>query len=412
MRALARLAPVLVVVFVAACPPKPAPKRAPAATAPAPAPRRFDVGAAFAQELEQQQTHEVAAADGSFKAMLEASSPPAVAPGEGFTSLSAPLDKATSTCFVYPQLKDVGELVRLLVAESLDKAAPNHEWIDVHGDQVAGWGYVVARARYTVDGPSGKLVGDYKIAASARDKTTVACLLDAPGLYASFERQLRGLLGSLQVASSAPKPAEASITRVQVPGKLVVMSRSAKSAKGSSTVSVTYSSSLAIGEGGVLVTSDDASTQTFVRGRLDAGSYASFSGGQMLYNVQAERHHKKYRVSGTGRNGPVSGEFRVEQDIMDSARENAEVCKVRDGKLPEVRLFQYDPSGEPLQVKSTLIQKSPSPEGDVVAKAEGGATASELFVKLDESCDLASGTLKAGGMTMQLERMWHEKAAP
>jgi hypothetical protein len=410
MRALARLAPVLVVVFVAACPPKPAPKPAPAASAAPAAPKPFDVAGAFAQELEQQPNHEVAAADGSFKATLEASSPPQVTPGEGLTSLSAPLEKATSTCFVYPQLKDVGELVRLLVAESLDKAAPNHEWIDVHGDQVAGWGYVMARARYVVDGPKGKLVGDYKIAASARDKTTVACLLDAPGLYATFERQLRGLLGSLQVAAGSPKPAEASITRAQVPGKLVVMSRSAKNVKGNGTASVTYSSSLAIGEGGALVTSDDASTQTFVRGRLDAGSYASFSGGQLLYNVQVERHHKKYRVSGTVKGSPASGEFRVEQDIMDSARENAEVCKVRDGKQPEVRLFQYDPSGDPLQVKTTLIQKSPSPEGDVVAKAEGGTSGGELFVKLDETCDLASGTLKAGDLTMQLERMWHEKA--
>jgi hypothetical protein len=416
MRAAGLFVAGLLVLALGGCPPRPAPKRAASAGAPATAAaaKPFDVESALSHELEQQPNHEIAAADGSFKATLEATSPPTVTAGEGFTSIAAPLDKYTLTCFVYPQLKDVAELVRLIVADSLDKAAPNHEWIDVHGDQVAGWGYVVARSRYVVDGPKGKLVGDFKIAASARDQTTVACLLDAPGLYATFERGLRGLLGSLDVATShaLPKPVEASITRAQVPGRLVMMSRSAKTPKGGATVAVTYSASLSIGEGGTLVTSDEASTQSFKSGKLDGGSYASFSAGHMVYNLQLERHHKKYRVTGTAQDKPVEGEFRVEADIMDSERENAEVCKVRDGKAPEVRLYQYDPSADPLQVKTTLIAKSPSPEGEVVARPEGGEQGTELFVKLDQTCDMQSAVLKAGSMTMHLERMWHEKATP
>jgi hypothetical protein len=144
MRAPGRFALGILLLACGGCPPKPAPKRAPpsaqASGGQAAAPRTFDIDKALAQELEQQPSHPVAAPDGSFKANLEASSPPEVSAGQGFTKIVAPLDHAKLACFVYPQVKDVAELIRLIAADTLDKAAPDHEWADVHGYQVAGWG--------------------------------------------------------------------------------------------------------------------------------------------------------------------------------------------------------------------------------------------------------------------------------
>jgi hypothetical protein len=416
MRASGRFAHcVTILLTVGACSgPKPAPKRAPTPAAPSAqaAPKRVDVKALLARELEPQANHQVAAADGSFTATMEASRAPQLTPREGSIRIVAPLGESPLTCFVYPQVKDAGDLVRQVVADTLDKAAPNNRWVDVRADQVAGWGYVMARANYEVDGPKGKLVGDFKIAASVRDQTSVVCHFGAPGLYATFERALRVFLGSLDVAAirNRAKPVESSITRAQEPGRAVTLSRSDSTLQGKSLVSLTFSTTLSISPEGKLVTSDQAAAETFARGRLETGSYASFSGGTMDYKLDLERHHRKYRISGSAQGNPVTGEFMVEGGIMDSERANAEVCKVRDGKETQVALVVYRPDIDPLNATTRLVTKSTTPDGDVVVKVEGAKPA-DTSVRLDEGCDMQSGTLKAGTATMALERLWHEKPA-
>jgi hypothetical protein len=370
----------------------------------------IDVEALLAKELDPQATHPLAAADGSFKATLEGTSPPQVTAGEGFTQIAAPLGEYPIMCFVYAAAKDAGEVIRVMIENTLTKAAPRHQFVDVRGDQVNGWGYVVARAHYLVDSPEGKAVGDFKIAASVKNETTVMCLMDAPGYYGTFERALRGFLGTIELKKKAklPKPLEMSITRGQMAGRMVSISRSSEARQGKGRVVARFSTRLSIGAEGTLDTSDDASTETFVKGALDTGIYASQSGGHMEYNLQLKRDSKSYKVSGTVQDKPIAAEFPAETAILDNDRSNAEVCKVRDGKAPQVALIDYSPDIDPMHPSTTVVEKNGTPDGDVKARLEG-AQGAEMFMRLDDKCDLAGGTMKLGPVSMQFERLWHEK---
>ena len=328
--------------------------------------------------------------------------------------INAPLAEHALMCFVYPSAKDAGEVVRYMVENTLAKAAPQHQWVDVRADQVKGWGYVAARAHYLVDSPDGKLLGDFKIAASAHQDTTLVCVLDAPGLYATFERSLRGMLGSLQVKKgSSPKPVGMSILRGQIPGRLVTLERKYQLKKGNSKMALSYSTTLAITPDGRLSTSDDASAETYAKGSLESGMYASATDGQAQYNLALTRENKSYKVSGTLQNRPVASEFSAEPAFLDNDRSSAEVCKVRNGKQPQVTLVNYSPDVDPLRPSAMLVEKSATPEGDVRLTRQGVSDA-QMFVHLDKKCDIEGGTVKVGAVSVQLERIWHDKpkAAP
>jgi hypothetical protein len=371
----------------------------------------IDVEALLAKELDQQAIHPVVAADGSFKAKLEASSPPEVTVTEGgVAQISAPLGEYPLMCFVYDGAKDTGEVIRVMVENTLQKAAPHHQFVDVRGDQVEGWGYVVARAHYLIDSPKGKMVGDFKIAASVKNETTVMCLLDAPGLYGTFERALRGFLGTLDVkkAKKLPKPSEVSITRGQMPGHIVTISRSYETKQGGKRIVAKFTTSLSLGAEGTLGTSDDASTEIFTKGALDSGTYASQSGGHMEYSLTLKKENKSYKVAGTVQDKPVAAEFPAEAGFLDNDKSNAEVCKVRDGKAPSVSLVDYSPDLDPIHPSTTVIEKNGTPDGDVKMRLQG-AEGAEMLMRLDEKCDLAGGTMKLGPVSMEIERLWHEK---
>jgi hypothetical protein len=214
-------------------------------------------------------------------------------------------------CFVYPGAKDAGEVVRYMVENTLTKAAPEHQWVDVRGDQMKGRAYVVARAHYLVDTPQGKLLGDFKIAASSQQDASVVCVLDTPGLYGAFERAVRGFLGSLQPKKvPGPKPVAISIVRGQIPGRLVTLERSYSLKKGGSKMSLTYSTTLAIGSVGKLSTGDDASAKVFTKGSLESGQYASAADGHTLYNLALKRESNAYKVAGVVQDKQVAGDLR------------------------------------------------------------------------------------------------------
>ena len=371
----------------------------------------IDTQALLAKELEPQKTHPVAAADGSFKSTVEATSPPQVVAGEGFVQVSAPLGEQPLLCFFYPEAKDTGEVVRYMVANTLDKAAPDHQWVDVRADQVKGWGYVAARAHYLVDAPNGKALGDFKIAASVRQDSTIVCVLDSPGLYGAFERAVRGFLGSLQVKKKpgAPRPDAVAIIRGQVPGRLVSLERTYRLNKGKAKLSLSFNTTLAISPEGKLSTSDGASVETFAKGALESGQYASAADGQALYNIALRREANLYKVSGTVQDRPLTSEFATEPLLLDDERSTAEICKVRNGKQPQFAMVDYKPDSDPLRPSTTLIEKNSTPDGDVRLTPNGSAN-TQMFIRLDKKCDIEGGTMKIGSVSVELQRLWHEKS--
>jgi hypothetical protein len=408
MRPLAGIAPLLG-VFVIACAGAKPPAQTPASAAPAESEApRADVEALLAAEIEPQPQQPVAAADGSFRASLESTKPPEIAAKDGLTMVQGQLGEGPFVCLVYLDVRDIGELVGH-AAETSFGGGTRHEWVDVHGDQIQGSGYLMGRAHYLAE--DNKL-GDLKVGAAASSQATLLCIHDGPGQYASFERALRGFISTLEVAAHAePQPIDRTITRAQVPGKMVTITRSFAVAQGKERVSHSYSATLALGAKGELAIAEDGSMETFEKGTLKSGRYISADGGQLKYQIALERDKKTYKISGTLDEKPIASEFPVDPaGFLDEEQRTAQVCKVRDGKLPRFALVDYDPDSDPLHPSTGIYEKNDTPDGELKLRIEGQDGGAEVFLKLDEACEPAGGTVKAGGMTVQVERIFHEKS--
>jgi len=402
----------LVLLMTACAAPKPAAVRPASESAEVP-PKETEAAIlsaeqALARELDTLPIRDVVVPGGAFTSQLETAGIPEVSLEDGYVQLRAPFGDSELSCVVYLEAKDLGEVIRLMTDATLAKVAAQHNWVDVHGDQVGGWGYLLGRATYLFESDKGKLLGDFKIAASVRGNATVVCLLDAPGYYASFERALRTFLGSLDVAADREleKPARLSITRTQVRGRLLGMSRDEHLNNEEGAALRSYSTRLVIGQEGKLQTSDVASGQVYdKKGVLQSGSYVTVTNGEVEYEIELARDGKVYRVAGTLDGKPLVAEFKVEGGIRDSRQSNAQVCLVRDGKKNEALIYSYVPSVEPLKASTTRIVKSSSADADVVATL-GEGDAATIRGRLDNECDLARGVIAVGGGSIELERLF------
>lgn len=371
------------------------------------APPPVDVAAMFAAEQAQQSIHLLSTPDGKLKARIEATTTPTVALEDGFVMITAPNGPTAVQCFAYPERKDTAEVLRILADSTVGKAAPQHRWVDVHGDQTAGWPYLVARAHYFVESPNGKMVGDFKIAASSRGETTLACLFDAPGHYASFERIVRGLLESLDTAENRERkePMKAEITRTQLPGRMVSLSSNEKHKDGAAQVVYTYEAMLTVGPEGSLATSDDASTVTYRKGRVEKATYAQANHGEIDYSLELVSKKDLYTVTGTVQDKPFTTEFTVKGGLPDSERENAAACEVHRGKKPSNEVLGYIPDADPSVPTPMRFEKSPDPANHLrllLGKLEGLT----MDVTVDADCEMLKGTLRAGEVAIEIERLW------
>jgi hypothetical protein len=395
--------------------PAPAPKPAEtaggekpaAAVEPAP---QADIAALFAQEQAQQSVHLISTADGKLRAQIEAATTPTVEPADGFVVITAPNGPTAIQCFAYPERKDTAEVLRVLAASTLGKAAPEHQWVDVHGDHANGWPYVIARAHYLVSTPQGKMAGDFKIASSSRGATTVACLYDAPGHYATFERVVRGLLETLDTAENRaePKPLEAEITRTRLAGRMVSLSLHEKHKEGNAEVVEGYDASITIGPEGGLETNDDASTETYRKGRLESATYAQSKEGAIDYMLELASKKDLYTVAGTVQEKPFKADFAVAGGLPDPKRSDAVVCDVHRGKKPSGELLSYIPDADPSGPTPMTFEKSPTP-GSHLRMSLGKMGAMVVDVTVDDDCEMVKGSMNAGGVAIEIERIWTDE---
>lgn len=369
------------------------------------------LAALFERENAALPTQPVASSDGAVQAELETSGAPTIALRDDVYEIAAPFvaDQALH-CVVTKEARDTGDVIRVLSAATLSKAAPQHEWVDVHADHVDGWGYVIGRAKYVVEGKGGKLMGDYKVAASTRGDTTALCLLDVPGYYQSFERAARSFFGSLQTAANRAQAlaSEESITRAQVAGKLASITREAHYKKGKTVEHSSFTTELMIGPDGRLQTSDDGNHVTYQRGRLEKGKYASNVAGELEHSLELSAKGKSYQVSGTVQDAPVQAEFVVKEGLPDRARVLSAFCSVRKGKKRRVELSEFEPSLSPVAATPYVLEKASAAPAEVVATlgAQGGV---KMALELDEECDVLRGTVELGGTTLSLERLFQVK---
>jgi hypothetical protein len=369
-----------------------------------------DVAAMFAAEQAEQPVHLIGTPDGKLKARMEATTTPSVAAEDGLIIITAPNGPSAIQCFVSPARKDTAEVLRLLADGTLGKAAPDHRWVDVHGDQAGGWPYVVARAHYVVETPKGRLAGDFKIASSARGETTVACLYDAPGHYASFERALRGLLETLDTAENRalPKALKSEITRTRLDGRMVSVSLNETRKDGKAEVFESFDAMLTLGPEGTLASSDSAKTETYRKGRLESATYAQSKHGEMDYQLELSSKKDAYSVTGTVQDKPFTAEFTVAGGLPDSDRSDAAACVVHRGKKPSSEIVGYVPDADPSAPTPMRFEKSSDPTNHL--RVSLGKTQGLLMdVKVDADCAMESGIMRAGEVAIEIERLWIEK---
>lgn len=369
-----------------------------------------DVAAMFAAEQAQQPVHLIGTPDGKLKARIEATTTPTVTVEDGLIIITAPNGPGDIQCFASPARKDSAEVLRLMAEGTLGKAAPDHRWVEVHGDQAGGWPYIIARAHYFVQTPQGKLAGDFKIASSARGETTVACLYDAPGHYASFERVLRGLLETLDTAENRElaKPQRAEITRTRLEGRMVSLSLNETRKDGKGEVFESFDAMLTLGPEGTLASSDSAKTETFRKGRLERATYAQSKHGEMDYSLELTSKKDAYSITGTLQDKPFTAEFTVPGGLPDAERGDQAACVVHRGKKPSSEILGYVPDADPSAPTPMHFEKSPDPANHLrvsLGKQQGLI----MDVRVDADCAMEKGIMRAGEVAIEIERLWINK---
>jgi hypothetical protein len=364
---------------------------------------RLDAEAAFRKESEPLAPQPVQAAD--FKASIESAYAVEVIAKQGFTQINGQLGEGWLSCAVYPGEQPILDMLAYPASAVLTE---NRGWLDVHGDQIEGVAYVLARARHD----DGHQVGDLKVGAAVLPGVSVVCAHDAPGLYASFERVLRGFIASLELAEppKQPAPSERSIVRVQNPGRFVELKRMFTYEEPGETRYRRVFTSLRIDDGGALTSTDETIVTHFAHGTLQAGEYTQATNGQSAFELHLKREGATFKVSGVLQGQPITGEFPALAGFRDERGNAAEVCKVRAGKLQQSMLLDFVPSHDPLHASTLVVEKNDTPEGDVRMKLEGDRQAAEMFVHLDEACEGASGIIKMGSESMPFERIFHQAA--
>ena len=141
-------------------------------------------------------------------------------------------------------------------------------------------------------------------------------------------------------------------------------------------------------------------------GKLHSGTYASASMGELAYSLELSSDHAKYTVKGTVQDKPVEATFDVKGGFLDSDRSNALACEVHHGKKPRVEMLEYTPSANPTGPTPFVVEKSQTPDADLLATV-GEKQAAQMLMKVDEKCEVEKGTLKVGAVSLELERLWH-----
>lgn len=367
--------------------------------------------AMLAEELAEQPIHELSSPDGSVRARIEASATPTVTPGEGLVTIVAPFGSAPVQCMVFPERKDAADMVRLMVDATLAKVAPQHQWVEVHGDQVRGWPYLIGRAHYLAETERGKLFGDFKIASSTRGATSVVCVHDSPGHYAGFERVLRSLLDTLDSASSRALELldEIEITRTRIPGRMVSMSVHELTLVKGARMIAAYEHTISIGAQGTLISSDDVSVRTYRKGLLQSATFVQASRGEIDYQLELNAGKKNhYSVTGTLQAKPFSAELDVPGGLLDDVKTDAIVCGVARGKKPTADMLDYAPDADPSAPTAMHFEKSQNAELPLhVTMGKDGAI--QMDAALDDECKFRKAAIAMGEISIELERLWIEK---
>lgn len=371
---------------------KPAQVPAPAASAPAPL-----KPATVERELQGLRPHAQQTPDGSIRLTVEASASPSLDTDQGAGALLAPLGDAQLQCFIYPRRFDLGRVVQSALKDLLPNAE-DRELTGLRAGQSDGRPYVIVRARYWLRTGQLSLPGDLKLAASAADDASVLCALDAPGLDATFERVLRGMLSSLSVTvDDGLVPAQQrEIVRTRRGQRAVgITERIRQPGEGHTVLRTSYQTTLRIAEDGSLVVADSSSVRRSRDGSILQARYVRYVDDEHDRTVHLTRMGDTYIVDGKAHGDVISTRFDVQGGLADSQSQQHMLC---DGHGQ--RLSVYAPEQNPTGATELLVEQADA--GHVRVRVGK----SHLDATIDDACQVIRGVVEQGGTSTELEQLW------
>jgi hypothetical protein len=85
------------------------------------------------------------------------------------------------------------------------------------------------------------------------------------------------------------------------------------------------------------------------------------------------------------------------------------VCDVHRGKKPTGELLSYIPDADPSAPTPMTFEKSTVP-GSHLRMSLGKMGAMVVDVTVDDDCEMVKGSMNAGGVAIEIERIWTDES--
>lgn len=241
----------------------------------------------------EQPVHDI---NGRFTAKVRATGSPSMSRSEGFTEVYWPIGATAKVeCLVFDARKEAADLVRRFEQILLKGARVEHR--EVTAGQLASRPFIGLRSEYL---GAAEARGLLKLMALHTGEGTVLCAHDEPGYDATFRGVVEDFMRSLTfVKSSESAYRYRDVFEVRVRDAAIGFVESWIGALAKGNERFIQSTSLLVVSGGNIDAHDLIRIETSdAKGALLAGTYASFSNGELQSSLELKPDAKGYRIGG------------------------------------------------------------------------------------------------------------------
>jgi hypothetical protein len=354
----------------------------------------------------------VKSADSAWTAQALSAADPAVqAAQDGTVVVDIPIGTATPVhCQIFKDAVDPGSTVAGFLAQSAQR---------VKFEQIVPAGvHVIKRAPavfldtlYTVDGASGKQVGNLKIAFYANDRRSILCLHDEGGYRASFAKVSSSFFESFQLkAAETIKPTYLDVSKTSIENMDIgfgVTKVLPGETKGGKTYSTQNTSFIPVSPGEMAIKDDLSIIQVDAQGRMIKGVWVEAEGGELALQIKLTSGPKGgYSYEGSVSGKPVKGEIDAKQKLATPFDTIALMKKqAKSGKAFSQVLNEYHPSLDPTKPTPVTYSRDDKAKPNEVTAKLGEQS---LTFTIDETGVPKSAVFPIGNKTLTIVREYVE----
>lgn len=373
-------------------------------------PEPFDIEAALSREFAPLPTVEITDPDGTWRARVEAKGTPAIAlDEEGTGTIAIPVGtEGTVDCFVYKQAKDLGGTIGQMF-ELTGNSVTYHKVATTLVDVVGSYAMMEVTGLYTISQNGHQAAGLFKLAMWAHPTRSVLCYHDELGYSESFERVVKGLLSSFQLAKEAPRPDYAEVWTASLSGMPIGFTQISINAEKNGNRTYEDRSTMIIPRSAQQIKTNDRITtaESDKKGQIIKKSSINIEGTAIESDMLLTRTQKrKYRYKGKFQGKDLEGTFSASKKLgfPDSVTVMARIKKAfQNGKDDAFQVTSYLPSLAPDKLTETKYEifgtKTPKTFLNHMGELTFTGTA-------EENGDVTKLTMPMGTVSVVLERIY------